>query len=170
MRLWWGLVAAGATMSAPGAGELTWLEVTPYPGWTGPRAQSSGLHSETFRAVRSEKEWSTLWQLLAQNRPSDAAHDTEPPQVDFTKFTILVAALGTRATGGYTVSIQYAYDDGAVIHASVLEVRPGPNCTVGLAFTYPIVIALIPRRDRTVRFELETAAVDCSSVRAIVSG
>jgi hypothetical protein len=148
MRLWWGLVAAGATMSTPGAGELTWLEVTPYPGWGGPQALYSGLHSETFRAVRSEKEWSALWQLLAQSPRSDAGHDTGPPQVDFTKFTVLVAALGTRSTGGYAVSIQYAYDDGAVIHASVLEIRPGPNCTVTTAFTYPIVIVLLPRRDR----------------------
>ena len=61
------------------------------------------------------------------------------------------------------VHIESALDDGAAVHVSVLEIRPGNNCTVTTAFTYPITIALIPRTDLPVQFEVETADLDCST-------
>jgi hypothetical protein len=145
---------------------FAWLNVTPYPGWNGPSALAMGPQAETFRAVRSQAEWSAVWRTLritsVEPRPS-------APDVEFAKFTMLVAALGTRPTGGYTVHIEYALDDGTAVHVSVLEIRPGNNCTVTTALIYPITIAIIPRNDLPVQFEVEAADLDCSTGRYIRS-
>ena len=162
------LVWAGASLSASTAQLPSWLEVTPYPGFSGPAAVHSGPREETFRAVRSQTEWSTLWRTLSTNLPGPKS---DAPYVDFRQFTMLVAALGTRPSGAYAVKIQDAVDDSTVIEVYVLEVRPtGPDCTATSDIAYPISIALIPRTDRRVEFELRAANLDCRSFRSIAGG
>ena len=156
------LVLLGAVARSSLGGELSfsWPVVTPYPGWNGSESLTLGSRQETFRPVRSQAEWSAVWNTLrvASVEPRAAA-----PNVDFGKFTMLVAALGTRPTGGYAVHIGQVLDDGTAIHVSVLETRPGRNCVVTTALTYPIDIALIPRTDLPVLFEVEAADHDCGT-------
>jgi PrcB C-terminal len=162
-----GLIGAGAASSVLATGDTPWLEITSTTSLLYPR-----FYTETFRAVRSQKEWTALWQQ-ARSNPSgypDPA-SISSPGVDFTKYTVLVAALGTRGSGGYTVTIRNARDDGAVIHVSVLEVRPrGPACAVTTEISYPSTAVLIPRTDRAVRFEMASADLDCTSFRSGVGG
>jgi protease stability complex PrcB-like protein len=146
-RLWALLIAVAAAMPLTAA-DHGWLHVIPYSG------ESSGLASESFRAVRSQKEWDDLSPQLALQPSKGDAH---APAIDFEKFTVLVAALGTRPTGGFAVLVQGAFDNGGMIEVYVLEVRPGPDCTVITTVTHPIAIALIPRSDRVVRFQVDTA-------------
>jgi len=157
----WALIAAVAAAMPLAAADHGWLHVIPYSG------ESSGLASESFRAVRSEKEWDDLSaQLVLQ--PSKG--DVHAPGIDFEKFTVLVAALGSRPTGGFSVLVQGAFDNGRTIEVYVLEVRPGPDCTVITTVTHPIAIALIPRSDRPVRFQVDTADVNCKATRSIAEG
>ena len=150
-----GAIAAGSIVSSRAAAPNLWLKITAAP--------ELGLPAqvEEFRVVRSLKEWNAL-------HPNSRQEST-PIDVDFTKYTLLVAALGTRPSGGYTVTIRDARDDGTVVHVSVLEVRPrGPDCAATALLTYPTTAALIPRTDKPVRFEIESADLDCRSFRSSV--
>ena len=156
-----------AALSARAADGDYWLNLTLYLGWYGPAALSRGPKETTFRAVHSQDEWNHLWGSLERNVVGPRA---DAPHVDFTRFTMVVAALGTRPTGGYTVSIQNARREGSMVIVSVLEVRPhGKGCTVTDSLTYPIAIALIPQTDRAVRFEIESADLDCQSFKSVNS-
>jgi PrcB C-terminal len=159
-----GLIGAGATVSVVAEGDTPWLEITSTTSLLYPR-----FYIETFRAVRSQKEWKALWQQ--SDHSGNPNPDSTSPGIDFTKYTVLIAALGTRGSGGYTVTIRNARDDGAVIHVSVLEVRPrGPACAVTTEISYPSTAVLIPRTDRAVRFEVTSADLDCTSFRNGVGG
>ena len=161
LRLW-ALLVALATVPPLGASDARWLPLTPYPGWSG-LGQNSGPPNETFVAVRSQKEWDKLLTQLGWPSPKGST----PPVIDFQKSTLLVAALGTRPTGGYSVLFQGAFDDGAAIHAFLLEARPGPNCTATTAITHPIAVALIPRSSEPVDFNISSADVNCEATRML---
>lgn len=152
------LLAAAAVHAA----SLKWLDVALVPGWSGPGSQASGPTQEIFNSIHTQAEWAALWQTLETTR---IGRQKAPPPVDLSKHTMIVAALGTRRTGGYSVLIQYVLDDGTAVHVSLLEVRPGPTCTVATTLTYPITLALIPRTDRPVKFEREFADLDCNAAR-----
>jgi hypothetical protein len=152
-----GVIGSSTIVSSLAAGPNVWLKITALP-------EAGFLRQvEEFRVVRSLKEWNAL--------NLNSRQESTPIDVDFTKYTLLVAALGTRPSGGYTVTIRDARDDGSVVHVSVLEVRPrGPDCTVTAILTYPTTAVLIPRTDKAVRFEIESADLDCSSFRSSVGG
>jgi len=154
------LLGAVARGSLGGEFSFSWPVVTPYPGSNGSQSLSLWSREEIFRPVRSQAEWNAMWNTLriASVEPRPTA-----PNIDFGKFTMLVAALGTRPTGGYAVRIGQVLDDGTTIHVSVFETRPGKNCVVTTALTYPIDIALIPHTELPVLFEVEAADHDCST-------
>jgi hypothetical protein len=162
----WALLAAVAAAMPLTAADAGWLQVIPYSSWD-TSAQSSGLASESFRTVRSQKEWDDLLPQLAVQPSKGDAH---APAIDFERFTVLLAALGSRPSGGFSVVIQGAFDNGRMIEVYVLEARPGPDCTVITMFTHPIAIALIPRSDRPVRFQIDTADVNCKATRSVAEG
>ena len=162
------LVVALAIVPPLASADASWLVITPYPSWSG---RSLVLSTETFCAIRSQQGWDDLWRLAAPNPSPQADQSIPPPDADFTKTMILVAALGTRPSGGYSVIIQSAFDDGAVIHVYVLEVRPtGPDCMAVSAVTHPVSIALIPRSDRQIRYHISAADLDCKAERSVVDG
>jgi hypothetical protein len=161
------VVLVCAALPALAADTDFWLNVTPYPGWYGPAALSRGPTEAMFRAVHSQEEWNHLWRSLETNI---AEPREDAPRVDFRKFTMLIAALGTRPTGGYTVSIQNARNEASEVIVSVLEVRPfGNDCIVTDSITHPIAIALIPKTDRPVRFEVGSANFDCQPFKTVNS-
>ena len=161
------LVVAVATVPPLASADSAWLPLTPYPRWSG---RSLDLPTEKFRAIRSQQEWGDLWRLAEPNPSLQADQGIPPPDVDFTKSMMLVAALGTRPSGGYRVLIEGAFDFGTAIEVYVVEVRPGPDCAVITVITHPIVIALIPRSDRPVRFHIDTADVTCKATRSVAEG
>jgi hypothetical protein len=72
--------------------------------------------------------------------------------VDFTKETILVAAMGTRRTGGYRISIDAVYQLPDRVQVLVMESSPGPDQMVTMAFTWPCDVVAIPKVTRPVFF------------------
>jgi hypothetical protein len=150
----------GSCASALADSDKGRLDITPISSLRYPR-----FDIETFRAVRSLTEWKALWQPYVPG-PESTSSD-----VDFTKYTLLIAALGTRGSGGYTVTIRDAVDDGPMIHVSVLEIRPrGSGCAVTTEISYPVTAVLIPRTAKAVWFEVKSADLDCTSFRNRAGG
>jgi hypothetical protein len=161
-----GLTGVCATVGPLAAGDTFWLEITSITSLRYPR-----FYTETFRVVRSQQEWKALWQPAVSNPSSNLGPEGASPDVDFSKYTVLIAALGSRGSGGYTVTIRNARDDGTVIQVSVLEVRPrGPACAVTTEISYPATAVLIPRTNKPVRFEMASADLDCTSFRGGAGG
>jgi len=61
------------------------------------------------------------------------------------------AALGTRSSGGYTVSID-SVARGATLRAFVTTVTPGPDCVTTMAINWPVQVVRVPRFDGSVEF------------------
>src|SRR5882724_11663213 len=90
-----GLIGACATVGSLAAGDKYWLEITSITSLRYPR-----FYTETFRVVRSQKEWKALWQPTVSSPGSNSGPESTSPDIDFTKYTVLIAALGSRGSGG----------------------------------------------------------------------
>ena len=64
----------------------------------------------------------------------------------------MVVALGARSTGGYGILVDGANEtENAGTAVTIRSISP-KNCIVTLAFTQPVDIARLPRRDGSVSF------------------
>jgi hypothetical protein len=113
--------------------------------------------SETMLAVRDQPSWQMLWsQMTADQIPAP-----QLPAVDFTKDMVLVAAAGTRPSGGYSISITDATGSAGAVTVNVTITSPGSNCAVALHVESPVDVATIARRDGTVGFVVTRKTYNC---------
>ena len=83
------------------------------------------------------------------------------PEIDFSKEMLLVAAMGTRNTGGYSIEIEAVDRSSSSITASVRTHSPGKTCGTTAALTAPVAIVRIPRSTLPVQFVEEHVITDC---------
>ena len=118
---------------------------------------SSGLADSRRTVVRDATAWQEIWTAIWRN------HSPEPalPAVDFSREMIVVAALGTRPTGGYSIFLDSASEGAAGVAIQVRSVSPGSGCAVTLALTQPVDVARLPRRTGAVTFVEKHETVVC---------
>jgi PrcB C-terminal len=110
-------------------------------------ASGQGLGDPTRAVIRDSTAWTAFWtQAHALVEPAPPA-----PAVSFADSMLLVAALGTRSSGGYTVSID-SVARGATLRAFVTTVTPGPDCVTTMAINWPVQVVRVPRFDGSVEF------------------
>lgn len=97
--------------------------------------------------------WASLWPALA---PIPA-----PPNVDFEQEMIVFVALGERPTGGYSILVDSAGATAAGVTVWIGASTPGPHCVTTQAFTQPVDIARLPRKDEAVQFVETSKVTDC---------
>jgi hypothetical protein len=118
---------------------------------------NSGYEEPTRLVVRSQEEWTRVWAtLVARQSPTPPL-----PEVDFGTEMLLVAAMGTRNTGGYTIDIPTAVTRDGTLTAKVREESPGPNCILTQAVTTPAVVVRALRHDGSVEFVEEDGVHTC---------
>lgn len=101
--------------------------------------------SEPREAVaRSADEWRALW--------DGHGADPAPPDIDFSRVTVVGIFLGTRPTGGYEVEITRVRSEGAATVVEYRERRPPPDAFLIQALTSPFHLVRIPRTDATIAF------------------
>ena len=90
------LLACGGSLSGPTSGtrlSLTRVSTNPYP-----LTCCSGIGQSERLVVRDNATWQTVWTSIWRGMmPTPAL-----PNVDFTKEMVIIAARGTRSTGGYS--------------------------------------------------------------------
>lgn len=108
----------------------------------------SGLGNPERIVVRDSESWQTLWARINDGRwPVPAA-----PTFDFSQEMLVVVALGARSSGGYTILVDGAnVSENGGTAITVRSISP-KNCVTTAAFTQPIDIARLPRRDGGVSF------------------
>jgi len=110
-------------------------------------AGGQGLGDPVRAVIRDSSEWSAFWgQAHALVEPAPPL-----PAVNFADSMLLVAALGTRATGGHVVTID-SVARGATLRAFVTTSTPGPDCMTTMAITWPVQVVRVSKFDGSVDF------------------
>lgn len=122
-----------------------------------PYRSNSGVAVSDRMIVRDETSWSKYWlNIVGSNSPVPPA-----PLVDFSRETIVVAAMGQRNSGGYSVSIESAGVAGDTVILVVTERSPGRTCGTTAALTQPLALARVGRPNAIIRFVEKVAVTDC---------
>jgi PrcB C-terminal len=125
---------------------------------------SGGLAQPEYRIVQSRDEWQDLWREL-EPRTSREQGQTSPnpvPDIDFQQRVLIVAAMGARPTGGYSVEITSLVESSQRIVVTVAEQLPGPKCTTTQAVTHPIAIVTTARSQKPFEFEFVRTTQPCT--------
>jgi hypothetical protein len=118
---------------------------------------NSAITESQRLVVRDQATWQQTWNSIhALIFPVPAL-----PAVDFTREMVVVAALGQRPTGGFSIFIDSATDTANGVSITVRSVSPGSNCGVTTALTQPVDVARVTRREAAVSFVETTATQRC---------
>lgn len=118
---------------------------------------SSGLKEPRRIVVRDQAAWRDIWTSIWRG------HSPEPPlpEIDFGREMVVVAALGERPTGGYSIFIDSASEGPAGVTIRIRSVSPGAGCVTTQALTQPVDIARLPRRDGALAFVERVETQEC---------
>lgn len=117
----------------------------------------SGVGTPLRETLRDAEAWRETWARLA----SRTGPPVPPPEVDFGREMVLVAALGERRSGGYSIRIESVRRAGGELVAAVVQTSPGPRCGVTGAITAPADVVIVPRSDAAVRWTVRETVTDC---------
>ena len=117
----------------------------------------SGIRQPERLVVRDSATWHAVWaSIWSGTTPMPAT-----PNVDFTKEMVIVAALGSRSTGGYSIVVDSAMANSAGLIVWIGSSSPGAQCVTTQAFTAPVDVARIQRIDEPVGFVDVPKVVQC---------
>jgi hypothetical protein len=93
--------------------------------WT----DSQGPASPTYTSITSRDQLVEFWTRLKtdQSRFLHAAVPgaaDPPPDIDFSRYMLIVAAAGTKSTGGYSIALESVFESGDRVRVSILETSP----------------------------------------------
>jgi hypothetical protein len=131
---------------------VTRLRAEPYP-----LTYNSGIGDSARVVVTSAGQWAQTWSAIWRN------HSPQPalPQIDFAAEMVVVAAMGTRNSGGYAIYVDSAYQHSDRIEVVIRTVSPGTRCGTTAALTEPVDVARIPASSLPVRFREHGTVHEC---------
>ena len=108
----------------------------------------SGIGEAKQEVIKDKAAWEKLW--TEHSKPTRNASPV--PEVDFSKEMVIVATLGTKRTGGYSVEIVSAEPAGKKLRVAVKQASPPPGALAIQALTAPFHFVAVPRSDLEVEF------------------
>lgn len=118
----------------------------------------SGFDERRRQVIRASGTWADVWEQLHEGR----SPVPERPAVDFGDSMVILAAMGSRPTGGYSIEVESVHRDGETLYVVVRETSPGENCGVTQAFTAPTTAVRVPRVSGDVHFVEKEAVRECA--------
>jgi hypothetical protein len=116
----------------------------------------SGLADARREVVRDAASWTKLWgEIYGDRSPAPP-----PPGVDFAREMLVVAALGSRPSGGFSVAVTAVAALGSGLEVTVLESCPPKDAMVTMALTRPVQVVRVARAAGTPVFH-ETRGPSC---------
>ncbi|MCK6526295.1 protease complex subunit PrcB family protein [Myxococcota bacterium] len=111
--------------------------------------QQSGVGAEARRVIGSPAEWESFWKEHAAGRlPPEP-----PPQVDFERRVVLVAAMGQRRSGGFGIEIAGVEPTpGGGLEVRVATRVPPEGAVTAAVMASPLVAVSVPRPTGPVRW------------------
>lgn len=118
---------------------------------------SSGVNDSTRRVINDSATLAQVWATVFATR-SEAP---PVPAVNFANEMVIVASMGTRSSGGYSISVDSARVAGPELQVFVRSQAPGPLCGTTGALTQPVVIVAVPRVAAMPRYVETVARTEC---------
>ena len=117
----------------------------------------SGFETQTQLVIRDSASWRTTWATLI------GSHSPKPPlpAVDFSREMLVVAGMGTRSSGGYSVGVDSVFLARDTVFFRVRETSPGVRCGTTAALTSPVGLARVERTDRPIGFVISEVISEC---------
>lgn len=115
---------------------------------------TSGFEEADRRVIHNPIEWAIVWAKIYENR----SPKPPLPSINFSKEQVIVAALGSQPSSGYSISITGATRTVGSITVRVERRSPGSGCGGLTVITHPVDVVKMPRTVGPVVFE-ETAIV-----------
>jgi len=109
------------------------------------KGEQSNIDEARQVVVRTEAEWTKLWQLHSPDR--------QRPTVDFSKNMIVGVFMGSRSTAGYNISIVSTFTKDGSVLVRYQESTPRPGTMAAQVLTFPYHLVSIPKAAGEVRFE-----------------
>jgi PrcB C-terminal len=98
--------------------------------------------------IRDVQSWQAAWaSLFPPSSPIPAL-----PNVNFGKEMVVFAAMGSRPSGGFVITVDSAATSPSGLLIWIGTVSPGSRCLVTASITSPVDIARLPRIDGPVHF------------------
>jgi hypothetical protein len=117
----------------------------------------SGFSQSDRFVVRDQVHWARVWDTaFAAQTPVPP-----PPAVDFTKDMVVVAALGSRPTGGYGIAIKGVAPEPDGAEVLVATTAPGDDCVTTHANTQPVVMVRVGAVAGLIRFHERAETHSC---------
>lgn len=125
-----------ASVESASAGEVK-PEATPVKfGVLGHGSKAEGVTARKNYAIYTKEEYARIWKLTGNTE--------KMPTIDFKKGYVIAIFAGTRATGGYAISVESVSDVGDARSVAVLIEKPGVGCITTQAVTSPYQIIRVP--------------------------
>lgn len=126
-------------------------------GGTPPFAYYSGIADSLRLVVRDAESWRAQWDALNREmRPQPPL-----PTVDFAREMVVIAALGARGSGGWSIVVDSAVWRGGTTAIYLRRLAPGRGCFTTAAVSSPVDVVRVPRSDAPVRFVERLVREDC---------
>lgn len=124
--------------------------------------QFSGVSDSLRVVIRDVESWHRYWTTI--HRPFIPPPPV--PTVDFEREMVLLASLGTRASGGFAIRIEGAIADSGRLVVQIRRSMPGTGCALPAVVTQPVDIARIPVSRAPIAFAERVERTDCSGDKA----
>jgi hypothetical protein len=96
--------------------------------------------------VRTDAEWTALWQQHAPDRPK--------PKIDFAKEMVLGIFMGSRPNAGFSTAVTMTTAANGALIVKYKETAPARDAMTAQVLTFPFHLVAIPKSDATtVKFE-----------------
>jgi len=110
------------------------------------KGDQSNVDDKKQVLVRTDAEWTRLWQQHAPDRPR--------PAVDFSKEMIVGVFMGSRPNAGFSTAITKTTAGNGVLIVRYTEKVPGARTVSAQVLTFPYHLVAIPKASVTdVKFE-----------------
>lgn len=109
------------------------------------KGEQSNIDEAKQVVVRTEAEWTKLWQ---QHSP-----DRKRPAVDFSKDMVVGVFMGSRPTAGYNVSIVSTFAKDGKMLVQYRESQPRPGAMTAQVLTFPYHLVAVTKTAGEVVFE-----------------
>ena len=110
------------------------------------KGDQSNIDDARQLLVRTEAEWTKLWQQHAPDHPR--------PAVDFSKEMVVAVFMGSRPNAGFSTTITSAMAANGALLVRYKETMPGTNSVSAQILTFPYHLVAIAKADvKDVKFE-----------------
>ncbi len=118
----------------------------------------SGFTEETMLVIDNNDDYQKAFAVIYANL------DQMPiiPDVDFNEYTVILAAFGTKNTGGFSISVDNILKYRRYYKVNIIETSPGSNCITNQMVTSPFQVIKVKKLLREIKFNIKKITADCN--------